>query len=107
MARTRSGIRATRARWLRRIRQHSTLTQRTLAPKVGVSTNSISQYERGQADPSLEVHDRLVAALECWPVDLRENLDLPVPPRRPKRDQPNGAVTTSIQLVIDEFASPT
>ena len=106
MPKTHSDMRVTRARWLRRIREDRRLTQAKLAQKVGVTINAISQFENGRAEPSLDTHDRLVTALEIWPVDLRENLDLPVPPRRPARDQPNGAAATSIQLVIDEFREP-
>src|SRR5262245_4395249 len=101
MAKTHSVMRERRARNLLRFRKHRNLTQAQLAHAVGVTTNAISQFERGQAEPSLEIHDRLVAALECWPVDLRENTELPVPPRRPARDRPNGAVASSIELVIN------
>src|SRR5262245_19389726 len=103
MTRPHSTMRATRARWLRRIRQDRKLTQAKLAEKVGVTTNAISRYENGHDDPSIETLQQLLTALECWFSDLMGRPELPTPPvRRPRGD----VIATSIDLVIAEFKNP-
>ena len=56
---------------LRRIRLARGVTQAQLASRVGVTPNAISRYELGHDDPSLDVLDRLLVALECRYEDLR------------------------------------
>src|SRR5262245_61510875 len=107
MTRTHSTTRATRARWLRRIREDRRLTQAKLAHKVGVTTNAISRYENGHDDPSLDVFDRLLTELHCWYIDLQPPIDGPIPPPR-LTPRPFGKAYTGLaQAAIDEFAQPT
>ena len=101
-----NGARINRATWLRRIRTARHLTQAQLAKNVGISSNQISRYERGRDEPSLDVLDRLLVALKCWYVDLQSETSSPTPAPRPMRRPAATALTTSIQLVIDEFAHP-
>jgi len=100
-------MRATRAEWFKRTRKDRKLTQGQLAERVGVTTNAISQFEKGSADPSLDTLDRLLVALEIWWVDLHVPLDSGPPPHR---DVPRPFLTRShylTQQVIDEFCHPT
>lgn len=45
-------------------RQEKNLTQKELAGKLGVSTNTVCQYEKGQSGISLEILYYLVLELE-------------------------------------------
>jgi transcriptional regulator with XRE-family HTH domain len=101
-----NGARINRATWLRRIRTARHLTQAQVARAARVSTNQISRYERARDDPSLDVLDRLLVALECWYVDLQGENGAPTPAPRPMRRPAASALATSIQLVIDEFTRP-
>lgn len=101
-----NGARTTRANWFHRIRIARHMTQAQLAKRVGITDNQVSRYERARDDPSLDVLDRLLVALECWYVDLQADPGSPIPAPRPMRRPMSTAVGASIQLVIDEFARP-
>jgi transcriptional regulator with XRE-family HTH domain len=102
-----NGARINRATWFRRIRIARHLTQAQVAKTVGISTNQISRYERARDDPSLEVFDRLLVALECWYIDMLADTAGSPPPRRPICRPIIDVATRSIQVVIEEFAHPT
>ncbi len=59
---------------LRKLRRNSDITQEELAEKIGMSSNFISQLERGINAPSFEVLAKLAAALQ---VPVRELFDFP------------------------------
>jgi transcriptional regulator with XRE-family HTH domain len=56
-----------RLRELRRLRH---LSQRKIAETLGIQPHNISNYERGEYDPSYETLVKLAAILECRPDDL-------------------------------------
>ena len=102
-----AGARKLRAFWLRCIRIHRGLTQAQLAELVGVSANQISRYERSHDDPSLDILDRLLRALECWYGDIVADPTIPPPPRRAMHRPTADVVERSIDIVLAEFAHPT
>lgn len=57
---------------LKRIRTERNLTQEQLANLIGVSKFTIRNYEQGQREPSLELLESLVKALECNYTDLMD-----------------------------------
>lgn len=57
---------------LKRIRTERNLTQEQLANLIGVSKFSIQNYEQGKREPSLELLESLVKALECNYTDLMD-----------------------------------
>ncbi len=59
---------------LRKLRRNSDITQEELAEKIGVSSNFISQLERGINAPSFEVLAKLA---EVFQVPVRDLFDFP------------------------------
>ncbi|MFC6315809.1 helix-turn-helix domain-containing protein [Lapidilactobacillus achengensis] len=59
---------------LREARRYRRLTITSLSEKAGVSKQMISRYERGTAQPGLEVFQRIVRALQ-FPVDFFTGID--------------------------------
>ena len=59
---------------LRKLRRNSDITQEELAEKIGVSSNFISQLERGINAPSFEVLAKLA---EVFEVPVRDLFDFP------------------------------
>ena len=55
---------------LKALRERSVLEQKELADMVAVNKSQISQYERGELEPSLSTLRRLVEALGVSPNDL-------------------------------------
>ena len=52
---------------LRRLRERRYLTQRELAQKAGVSTDTVAKLETDRAEPRLRTIRRLAKALEVHP----------------------------------------
>ena len=50
---------------LREARERAGLTQATLAERTGTSQATISAYESGRKQPSVDTLSRLLAALDC------------------------------------------
>jgi transcriptional regulator with XRE-family HTH domain len=63
-------LRAVLARNLRKLRQANSLSQEELAHGAGVTANYVSSLEREQYAASLDVVERLAAALGVDPVEL-------------------------------------
>jgi transcriptional regulator with XRE-family HTH domain len=59
---------------LRARRKHYNLSRTVLAFAVGLTVDSIGNYERGFTTPSAEVLARLCEYLECSPNDLFEEV---------------------------------
>ena len=55
------------------------LTQAQLAQKIGVKTNTISQWETGKRAPGYDALEQLSAALNCTPSSLLEAAPEPCP----------------------------
>lgn len=52
------------------IRLAKGITQKTLAEKLDVTPNAISQWENGKRNPSLEIVRRLAEILQCTTDDI-------------------------------------
>ncbi len=48
-----------------KLRKEAKMTQTQLAEKVGVNSNTISQYELGKREPSLEILKKISQELNC------------------------------------------
>lgn len=59
---------------LKTIRQRKGLSQTELAHAVGVSQNTISQWESGNRSPSISMLKRLAFVLECTADILLEDI---------------------------------
>ena len=55
---------------IRDIRLAKGITQKTLAEKLDVTPNAISQWENGTRNPSLEIVRRLAEILQCTTDDI-------------------------------------
>lgn len=55
---------------IKTFRESSGITQAELAQKLEVSHQSISSYEKGLREPSLDMIKKLADALNCKPTDL-------------------------------------
>jgi transcriptional regulator with XRE-family HTH domain len=64
---------------LKAIRTHRLLTQRELAEKVGVSWQTVSEWESGRQQPRMMHLRKLCEALEVTPDELLGADDWPVP----------------------------
>lgn len=64
---------------IRAERNRNGITQAELAQRVGVKTNTISQWETGKRAPGYEALDQLAAALNCTPSALIESPPEPCP----------------------------
>lgn len=58
------------ARIIREGRQRAGLTQQELAEKLGVTTGTVSRYERGAGFPKTDILFALGDVLDIRPVDL-------------------------------------
>ena len=50
---------------LRQLRQEKQLTQKQLAEALHLSSNSICEYEKGRAEPTLETLKKMSSYLDC------------------------------------------
>lgn len=53
-----------------KLRKEAKMTQTQLAEKVGVNSNTISQYELGKREPNLEILKKITQVLDCSIDDL-------------------------------------
>ena len=53
-----------------KLRKEAKMTQTQLAEKVGVNSNTISQYELGKREPNLEILKKITQVLDCSFDDL-------------------------------------
>ena len=58
---------------IRALRESKGMSQEQLAELIGVSKNSISKYENGQAEMKIGVYNRLVEIFGVTPNDLSPN----------------------------------
>lgn len=58
---------------IRELRKHKNLTQKDLGNKVGLSEQAISQYERDERQPNLEILNKIAKALETTIAELMSN----------------------------------
>jgi transcriptional regulator with XRE-family HTH domain len=73
-----SPLRLHLGRALQQHRLQAGLTQAELADYAGVSTKYVGEVERGQANPTLEVLERLAAAVKWDPLKTLEGLHEPI-----------------------------
>ncbi len=52
------------------LRNECKLTQKELAEKIGVKSNTVSQYELGKREPSIPILKKIAEVLECTVDDL-------------------------------------
>lgn len=60
---------------LKTIRVQKGFSQSSLAEKLGISQNTISQWESGERAPSVSMLKRLTVILECSADTLLEDID--------------------------------
>ena len=70
---------------LSELRKTKKLSQEELAKKIGVYTNVMGRYERGEAKPSIEVAAKLAQALEVSLDYLAGNTDMVFDKKNVKR----------------------
>jgi transcriptional regulator with XRE-family HTH domain len=63
-------LRATLARNLRQLRQARGLSQEEIAARADITTNYVSCLEREEYAASIDVVERLAAALDVEPIEL-------------------------------------
>jgi len=83
---------------VRRVRRDAELTVAELSAKAGVSSGMISQIERGQANPSIKVLQKLGAALNIPVATLLEDAE---PPPQRKRSDVVLPENTHIRRLVD------
>lgn len=57
-------------------RKHLSLTQKELGEKIGVSANTINQYENGVRKPNIIILKKLANVLGCTTDQLLENWEM-------------------------------
>ena len=62
------------ATYIRSRRKNIGLTQKELAEKAGVSTNTVARWERGETEPSFSDFLRVCVALGINPLDFMESV---------------------------------
>ena len=62
------------ATYIRSRRKNIGLTQKELAAKVGVSTNTVARWERGETEPSWSDFLKLCVVLGMNPLDFMESV---------------------------------
>ena len=82
---------------LQKHRQHRGLTQARLAESVGLSLKYLGEIERGEANTTLEVVERLAAALEWDPMEALEGL------REPLSEGVRVHLLEEVQNIIDRL----
>lgn len=78
---------------LRKAREHAGATQSELAERIGVSTNSLNRYEKGQRQPTDEFIQALAEATGV-PVDWFYQEDAAQPPAESPNMLPPGSTVT-------------
>lgn len=89
---------------IKETRKSRDLTQKQLAERVGVGRETVANLESGKYNPSLEVADRIAAALDCHIYEIFPLLDSASYYRR-KLDETSAEATRYTMESVFEFVS--